>query len=200
MAQGSGRTAEVEHELADVGGRCALCVVHFQGEVERLVVFVNRCHGLSGEQHAHSLGKLGERDAVACEEFALGRDLQLRPLYLLLHVEVGHTLDAADFLLDVVAEGIHLAQIVAEHLDSDVGLRTGEHGVDTVRNRCAHLDRDARHGGEFLSYLGEHFFLVASGQFEGGFYFRRVHAERVLIEFRASRFAPHGLYFRHGEQ
>ena len=186
--------------MADVGGRGALGVVHFQREVEGLVVFVNRCHGLSGEQHAHSLGKLGERDAVACEEFALGRDLQLRPLYLLLHVEVGHALDAAYFLLDVVAEGVHLAQIVAEHLDSDVGLRTGEHGVDTVRNRCAHLDRDARHGGEFLSYLGEHFFLVAAGQFEGGFYFRRVHAERVLIEFRASRFAPHGLYFRHGEQ
>ena len=69
-----------------------------------------------------------------------------------------------------------------------------------MRNRCTHLDRDARHGGEFLSDLGEHFFLVAAGQFEGGFYFRRVHAERVLIEFRPSRFASHGLYFRHGEQ
>ena len=126
--------------------------------------------------------------------------MQLRPLYLLLYVEVGHALDAAYFLLDVVAEGIHLAQIVAEHLDSDVGLRAGEHGVYTVRNRCAHLDRDARHGGEFLSDLGEHFFLVAAGQFEGGFDFRGVYAERVLIEFRASRFATHGLYFWHGEQ
>ena len=77
---------------------------------------------------------------MASQHIAARHDLQLRTLDLLLDGDVGQRVDRPNRALDLLAERVHLVQIFAEELDSDVCLRTRQHCVDTVRNGLSDLD------------------------------------------------------------
>ena len=93
----------VDHEVADLICGIAVRIGHAQGEVERLVAFVHHRYDIACQEYAHHIAKLGHRDAVLGEEFAARDDLQLRPLHLLLHIEVGNAWHLAHCAFDLVA-------------------------------------------------------------------------------------------------
>ena len=78
------------------------------------------------------MGKIGESNPVTGQHFTTGNDLQLGAFDLLLDHYVGDSVDIGDSLFDFLAEGVHFVEVFTEELDSDIGLRSREHGIDTV--------------------------------------------------------------------
>ena len=72
-------------------------------------------------------------------------------------------------------------QIRSEEFDGNVRLRTGKHGIDTVRDGLTNLDIRSADGGEFLTHIFRHRLPTSVFQFEGSLDLRDIHAQRMLI-------------------
>ena len=138
----------VYHQVADMLHAASVVLGGAYHEVE----------GLAGEGR--------EGDAVAGEHVALGGNLELGTLDLLLHVEVGDALDSADGAFDPVAYDKHLVEIVSEQFDGYAGLCSAEHGVYTVADGLAYLDVGSADGREFLAYFIKQFRVGTVFQYE----------------------------------
>ena len=200
VAEGDGAAAGIDGEMGYAFHGAAVVGQEAQREVEHAATVVDRRNRFAAQQHVHHLGKLRQRDAVAGQHFAARHNLQLRTFHLLLHVEVGQALYALNGLLHLLRGAVHAAQVVAEHLDGDAGLRAAQHGVDAVGDGGAHLHIHAGHGGQTGANVGHHLVARALVEHKGRFNLRGVHAQGMLVEFGASRLASHGAYFRHTEQ
>ena len=87
---------------------CATEVVaHLKHKVERALSFVDHRHLPAGKQDAYRLLEFGKRDAIAREHLPLRYYFQLGTLYLLLHIQVGHSFDALDAFLNLVTYQEH---------------------------------------------------------------------------------------------
>ena len=172
----------------------------FHHEVEGSAGFVHLRDGLSGEVHGEELVELGQRDAVAHEQFAARHNLQFGALYLLLHVEVGDALNVLAGVLYLIADGEHAVEVGAEELDGYAGLCAREHGVDAVGDGLAYLYVGSGENGEALAHVVEHFFVTAVLKLERGFYLAHVHTEGVFVELSTTGLACHGLYLGHLQQ
>ena len=178
----------------------APAVARFQRKRDCHAVFVNLRNGFAFQCGFHPTGKVGQRDAVARQHFTAGDDLQLRPLHLLLHANVGDALDTAHRPLDLLSERIHTVEVFAEQFDGDIRLRAREHGVDAVRNGLPYLHVDAFYGGEAAAHVRQKFFAAAVGEYERRFELRRIDAERVFVELGTTGLAGDGFDFGDFEQ
>lgn len=137
---------------------------------------------------------------VLGQHVAPGDDLELGTFDLRFEGQVGDALHRGDLVADVLPDGKHPVQVVAEELDGDVGLRTGKHGVDPVRDRLADLHADALDLGETLPHVGHEFRPGTVLEYERRFDLRGVHAQGVFVQLGTAGLAGDGLDFRDGKQ
>ena len=145
-------------------------------EVERPARLIHLRDGFSGKVHGNELVELGQRNAVAQQQFAAGDDFQLRAFYLLLHVQVGNSVDVLARLLYLVAYGEHLVEVGAEELYGNACLRAGEHGVDAVGYGLSYLYVCPCQHRETLAHVVEHLLMAAPVELERSLYLAHVHA------------------------
>ena len=169
-------------------------------QVERSARLVHLRYGLARQIDSQKLVELGQRDAVACQQFAPWHYLEFRTLYLLFHVEVGDAVDVLAGLLDLVAYGVHLVQVAAKELDGYACLRARQHGVDAVGYGLTYLDVGARQHRQALPHVVLHLFVPAVFELERSFYLAHVDAQRMLVELGAACLACHGGYLGHLQQ
>ena len=177
-----------------------MVVVEAQGDVHRLVAFVNARKGGAAEQGLDRARELGQRQSVLRQHLPTRNDLQLGRLHLLLYVEVGHAFYVLDSFLNFLSERIHRLQVGAEKLDGDVGLRARKHRVDAVGDGCPDFHAHSGQLRQPLTDVGHDFVLAAIGKMEGGFNLRSVDAQGMFVELGTSGFAPGGNDFGHLQQ
>ena len=124
----------------------------------------------------------------------------MRTLDLLLHIEVGSSLDTLDGCLDAVAYAEHLVEVGTKHLDGYAGTGTREHGIDAVADGGTYLDIGAGQGTQLLTYLGHQLLLGAVGKDERSLDLGHVDTEGMLVKFGTTGLATDGLYLGNGEQ
>ena len=112
----------------------------------------------------------------------------------MLHVQVGHPVHIGNGVLDLVTEHEHLVEVGTEELDGDAGLRTAQHGVDTVTDRLPDFNVRPGDGAQLLTYFFQHLFTRAVTQFEGSFDFRHIHTEGMFVQFGTTGFTSDSLY------
>ena len=183
----------VQHQVRDGFHRPARLVLHLECQVEGAVALVDRGDGLAFEGHADELREFGQGDSVAGQHLPPGDDVELRPLDLLLDVDVGDALDFGDGRLDLLTDGVHPVQVRTEDLDRDVRLGAGEHRVDAVGDRAADLEVDAGQDGELLpDFVGQLPAGFPLREDEGTFELGAVDAESVLVKLGAAGLAADG--------
>ena len=190
----------VNHQVADAFCLVAFGIVHTDGEIECLSLFVHLRYGFPCQAYADIFGELGKGNAIACQHLAARFDDQLWAFYLLLYVEVGHAGNVADGITYFASQAEHAIEVIAEELDGNVGLCTAQHGVDAVADGLSYLDDGTGDTVQLLAHFGGEFAPASAFQFKGGFQFADVHAQGMLVQFGASCLARHGLYFRDGHQ
>jgi len=109
-----------------------MSVADFHRKVECGVAVIDLRNGFTFERNTYPLGKIGESNPVTGQHFPTGNDLQLGAFDLLLDHHVGNSVDVGDSLFDFLTERIHFVEVFTEELDGDIGLRSREHGIDTV--------------------------------------------------------------------
>ena len=194
------RVTGIYNQATYILGGSTTVVTHLEGKIKHATTFVDLRHGLAGKQHAHHIGKLRHGDSILGHHIALGHNLQLRALHLLLHVEVGNALYPLNGRLHTVSYAIHLIEVGTEYLHGNAGTSTREHGVDAVTDGRSHLHVHTGQRAQLLAHLSDKFVLGAVGQLEGSLYLRYVHTQGVLIQLGTSGLTAYGLYFGNGEQ
>ena len=194
------RVTCIHYQAAYILGSSTAVVTYFEGEVKDAATFVDLRHGFTGKQHAHHIGKLRHGDSILGHHIALGHNLQLRALHLLLHVEIGNALYTLNSSLDAVSYAVHLIEVGTEYLHGYAGTSTREHGVDAVTDGRPHLHVHTGQCAQLLAHLSDEFIFGAVGQLEGSLYLRYVHTQGVLIQLGTSSLAAYCLYLGNGEQ
>lgn len=78
------------------------------------------------------------------EHIASGLDLYLGNLYQLLGADIHEAINTLYFLHDLPRECVQFIQVVAEYLDGDIGPGSRHHMINTVADRLADGNVDAR--------------------------------------------------------
>ena len=190
----------VYHQVLDTVHRTPVIFARTDYQIESLSLFIDLRHHFAGHVYLYEFIELRQGDTILRQHLPFRDNFQLRALYLLFHVQVGDTFHIGYRVLYLVSEGEHPVQVIAEQLDGDTGLRTAQHGVDTVADGLADFDVGSGQHREFPAYFGQQFGVRAVLQLERRFNFRYIHAQRMLVQFRTSCLAGHGLDFGDGKQ
>ena len=169
-----------------------LCGAH--NEVEAAAFLVHLRHRFACHVDADERVEVGHRYAVHLQHLAFRLYFKLRPLHLLLHVEVGKAFNVAHGGLYLVGDGVHSVEVVAEKLDGDAGLRAAEHSVDAVAYGLSYFDVGALYGRKTVPDVVQKLFVRAVFQLERSLDFRHVHAQCVLVKLGSAGLPRHGLY------
>ena len=124
--------------------------------------------------------------AVAGDRGAVQHEAHERDVHLLLEREVDDARHPADGLAHALAEPPQRGEIVAEHLDGDVGPRARQHVVDPVRDRLTDRHVGAGQRREPAAQIGEQLGARPAGVPQADVDFRRLDALDVLVELGAA--------------
>ena len=113
------------------------------------------------EGSLHMLRESGECDATGGEERATRTNVNLRALHLLLDVQVGNTFNIREGIFHLQSERMKTWEFRTEYLYCHTGFRTGQHGIDAMRNGLPDFHIDAGEDFKAVTNVRHEFFLAA---------------------------------------
>ena len=116
--------------------------IELHGQIERRAAIEDPADGRAGQARLDGLGDVFRAQAVARDHRAIQHEPHERDVHLLFERQVHDARHRRHGGADPLAEPPQRAQIVAEHLDGDIGARARQHVVDAVRDRLP--DRHVR--------------------------------------------------------
>ena len=175
IAQRDFLTTRIDHQITDILHCGTAFIRSLYRQVKCLAIVIYLADSFAPQHDIDILLKLRQRDAILCHQLTLRCNGKLRTLDLLFHFQVHQTGDSLYSLLDLVTDHKHQIQVRTEQFDCNIRLRTGEHGVDTMRNRLSYFDVSSTDGRQFLTDIIHNRIAATVFQDKRSFDFRYVY-------------------------